>query len=83
MKDEENHAVGKRVAVVGTTGSGKTTLARELAHRLGYPHVELDALHWEPNWGEAPRDVFRARVDAALRGDCWVIDGNYGKARDI
>jgi adenylate kinase family enzyme len=73
----------KRIAVVGTTGSGKTTLARELAQRLGYPHVELDALHWEPNWAEAPRDIFRARVEAALRGECWVTDGNYGKVRDI
>jgi adenylate kinase family enzyme len=73
----------RRIAVIGTTGSGKTTLARELARRLGYPHIELDALHWEPNWVEAARDVFRARVDAALRGDYWVIDGNYGKVRDI
>ena len=83
MKDERNQAIGKRFAVIGTTGSGKTTLARELARRLGYPHIELDALHWEPNWTETPRDVFRARVDAALCGETWVVDGNYGKARDI
>ncbi|MCI0477322.1 MAG: hypothetical protein L0Y55_13830 [Anaerolineales bacterium] len=74
---------GNRIAVVGATGSGKTTLAREIARRLSYPHVETDALHWEPNWTEAPRDIFRARVDAASRGDCWVIDGNYSKVRDI
>jgi hypothetical protein len=77
------HPLGKRIAVVGTTGSGKTTLARELARRLGYPHIELDALHWETNWTEAPLDVFRGRVDAALRGETWIIDGNYGKVRDI
>jgi len=75
--------LGNRIAVIGTTGAGKTTLARELARRLGYPHIELDALHWEPNWTEAPLEVFRARVDAALCGDGWVIDGNYGKVRDI
>ena len=76
------HPLGKRIAVVGTTGSGKTTLAREVARRLGYPHIELDALHWEPNWTEAPLDVFRARVDAALRGETWVVDGNYSQVRD-
>ncbi len=74
---------GKRIAVVGTTGSGKTTLACQLAQQLGYPHIEMDSLHWGPNWTEVPRDVFRARVDEALRDDNWVIDGNYGKARDI
>lgn len=73
----------RRIAVIGTTGSGKTTLARQLAERLGYPHVELDALHWEPNWTEAPLDLFRARTAHALAGDTWVVDGNYSKVRDI
>ncbi|CAG0943910.1 partial gluconokinase, partial [Anaerolineae bacterium] len=73
----------KRISVVGVTGSGKTTFARQLAQRLGYPHIEMDALHWEPNWVQAPWDVFRARVDLALHGDTWVIDGNYSRARDI
>jgi adenylate kinase family enzyme len=67
----------KRIAVVGATGSGKTTLARELATRLGVRHIELDALHWEPNWVEAPRETFLGRVDQALSGDGWIADGNY------
>jgi adenylate kinase family enzyme len=75
--------IGHRIAVIGTTGSGKTTLARQISERLVIPHVELDALHWEPNWGEPPLSVFRGRVDRALRGDMWVIDGNYSKVRDI
>jgi adenylate kinase family enzyme len=72
-----------RVSVVGATGSGKTTFAAHLAHVLAVPHVELDSLHWERNWVEAPLEIFRARVERALTGDRWVVDGNYSKARDI
>jgi len=71
------------VVVVGTSGSGKTTLARRLARTLGVPNVELDALHWAPNWTEVPDEVMRERVDRALRGPAWVVDGNYLKMRDI
>jgi adenylate kinase family enzyme len=73
----------RRVSVVGSSGSGKTTFARRLAAKLGVPHVELDAFHWEAGWIEANNDVFRARVEAATAGDGWVADGNYARARDI
>lgn len=71
------------VAVVGTSGAGKTTTARLIAARLQLPHVELDALHWDANWTMAPLPVFRERVARALAGEAWVIDGNYGKVRDL
>jgi adenylate kinase family enzyme len=74
---------GKRIAVVGTTGSGKTTIASALASLYDLPHVELDALHWGPNWQEPPLEVFRQRVSQALAGDAWVTDGNYLKVRDV
>ena len=73
----------RRIVVVGTTGSGKTTLAGQIARRLRIPHVELDALHWDPGWTAAPTDVFRERVARALAGDVWVVDGNYGKVREV
>lgn len=73
----------RRIAVVGTTGSGKTVLARSISLRLAIPHVELDALFWEDNWTPAPVEVFRERTARALSGDAWVADGNYGKVRDI
>lgn len=73
----------QRIVVVGTSGSGKTTLARQLGVVLGIPFVELDALHWEPNWTSASLPVLRARVEAALNGDGWVVDGNYSKVRDL
>lgn len=73
----------QRISVVGTSGSGKTTLARQISQRLGIPHVELDALHWEPNWVEVPDEVMRDRVSVALSGNTWVVDGNYSMVRDI
>ena len=74
---------GQRIVVVGTSGAGKTTFAQAIAQKLAIPHVELDALHWEPNWTEAPLDVFRSRIVAALAGECWVVDGNYSKVRPL
>jgi adenylate kinase family enzyme len=72
-----------RVAVVGTSCSGKTTLARELAAIFACPHVELDALHWGPNWTSTPTEQLRPRVERALSGSAWVCDGNYAALRDI
>jgi adenylate kinase family enzyme len=53
----------QRIVVVGTTGSGKTTMAGQLAGRLGYPHVEQDALNWGPDWTMRPNEEFLALVD--------------------
>ena len=64
--------------MIGGTGSGKTTFARALARRLGVPHVELDALQWQPGWVETGAEDLRERVAVALGGDGWVVDGNYG-----
>jgi adenylate kinase family enzyme len=71
--------MGRRINVKGTSGSGKTTFAQELARRLDVPFVELDALHWaSPGWQEPSDEEFRASVAEAIAPlDGWVIDGNY------
>lgn len=76
-------AVPQRIAIVGTSGTGKTTLAQQVGQQLGIAHIELDALHWDPNWVPASLEVFRARVAEALEGDRWVTDGNYSSVRDL
>jgi adenylate kinase family enzyme len=74
---------GQRIAVIGVTGSGKTTLATRLANMLGIPHVELDGLNWQPGWQPTEPEVFRQRVERALDCQAWVVDGNYSEVRDI
>ena len=73
----------ERIVVIGRTGSGKTTLARELAGALEVPHVELDALYFGANFSTAPLSVLRDRVSAAIAGDRWVTDGNKSVVRDL
>ncbi len=73
----------QRVIVIGTTGSGKTALARELAQILGGVHIELDAHNFLPGWTDRPLEDMRARVAEAVKAERWVACGNYGKVRDI
>ena len=72
-----------RMVIIGVTSSGKSTLAENLARRFGHRFIELDALHWEPNWQEAPLEVFRMRVKNAIRAEKWVVAGNYHVVRDL
>jgi adenylate kinase family enzyme len=75
-----------RIAVVGTTGSGKTTLAKALAAQLALPYIELDALNWQAGWRDLSRtdpDEFIRRVTLAVAADTWVLDGGYALVRDF
>jgi len=69
--------LSQRIWVVGSSGAGKSTTARALAQRLRLAHIELDNLHWGPDWYERPHKEFAARLDEALVAGSWVVDGNY------
>lgn len=72
-----------RIVVVGATSSGKSTLAKRLAEKIGGDFIELDALHWEPNWVEAKPEDLRERVKTATSSQVWVVAGNYHAVRDV
>jgi len=67
----------KRISLVGSSGSVKTTVARRLAKALSVPHIEVDALHWGANWNAATKDELLVRVKAATTGEAWVVDETY------
>ena len=84
QRDPVNTLAGcDRVLILGRTGSGKTTLARELSAALDVPHVELDSLYFGPDFSTAPLSVLRERTSEAIAGDRWVTDGNKRAVRDL
>lgn len=72
-----DHPLGSRVSVIG--GGGKSTLAKALAARTGLTYIELDALHWKPNWVESTAAELADKVNAAIAAapGGWIADGSY------
>jgi adenylate kinase family enzyme len=73
----------RRVVVIGTTGSGKSTVAERLSAQTGLRIIELDALYWGRDWQGVPVDLFRHRVERETRDGGWIVVGNYGQVRDL
>ena len=72
-----------RIVIIGTSCAGKTTLAQRIAEILKVEHIELDALHWGPEWKPVELEEFRRSVAKAVDADKWVVDGNYVQVRDL
>jgi len=73
----------RRVLVIGSGGSGKTTLARRLGKSSGLPVVHLDARYWRPGWIPPPPADWEATVRQLLAAESWIMDGNYGGTLDL
>lgn len=68
-----------RIVILGNSGSGKSTLARRLGADLGIPVFHMDRLHWKPRWQESTDEELLANMEEAMRGESWIIDGNYSR----
>ena len=73
-------APGRRICVAGTSGAGKTYVARALAARLGLRYVCCDELIWRAHWEPVPRDQQYAAFDLATHDGDWTFDGNLGRS---
>ena len=73
----------RRIAVIGSGGAGKSTLARRLGEKLGIEVIHLDALFWKPGWVATPQEEWRPVVEQLAARDSWIIDGNYGSTLDL
>jgi adenylate kinase family enzyme len=84
MKPEKVKSANlKRISIVGSSCSGKTTFGKNLAEILKIKYVELDAINWLPDWVERPKDEFIDLVERAAAEETWVFDGNYTRTREI
>jgi len=76
-------STAKRIAVVGSPGAGKSTLAIQLGALLDLPVVHLDQLWWRPGWIEAGVEAFDAELERVVGTDAWIIDGNYSRTLNV
>jgi adenylate kinase family enzyme len=53
------------------------TFALQLGRLLDLPLIHLDRHYWQPGWVEPAPSVWERRVSELVRGDEWVMDGNY------
>lgn len=76
----------KKINVIGTSASGKSTFSKILAEKLGVEYIELDDLFWLDNWQESSNEQFFEKLQMKIdRADHqgYVIDGNYSRTQPI
>lgn len=73
----------KRIMIIGSPASGKSTLAYELSKILGIPVYHLDKYYWKDNWEATSFEDFREVINNIVLNDTWIIDGDYFKTIDI
>jgi adenylate kinase family enzyme len=73
----------KKVMVIGSGGSGKSTFSRKLGDITGIGVIHLDSVFWRPGWQRTPTDEWESEVARMVLRDSWIMDGNFGGTRLI
>lgn len=71
-----------KILIIGSSGTGKSTLALELGEILNLPVHHLDIYFWKPNWVQNDREQFDAALTEILKKEKWIIDGDYGRTME-
>lgn len=65
----------RRIAIVGISGSGKSSWARALADATGLPPHHMDSLFWRGAWQAVPEAEYVAAQATLVAGEAWIIEG--------
>ena len=66
-----------KIAVVGSGGAGKSSIAECLSSSLCYEKIELDSIFWEKNWAPIDSKRFQEIINLYLERDNVIIVGTY------
>ena len=73
----------KKINIVGSSGSGKTTFGRKLSKIINIEYYEIDSLFWKANWTKTENKEFRKKIEDITNLEEWILDGNYQKLNDL
>ncbi|OYR17660.1 P-loop NTPase family protein [Brucella grignonensis] len=66
-----------RIMIIGGSGSGKTSLAREIAKITKLPSVHIDWFYYDPGWQLRKHDLVQKDVIQAANEPEWIMEGNH------
>ena len=67
-----------KILITGTTCTGKTTLGKRLSKQTKIAQIDLDDIHFLPNWVEKDPDIFVNDVNTELENhSSWIVTGSY------
>ena len=68
----------RKIIITGTTCTGKTTLGKKIFKEFNIPQIDLDDIHFLPNWIEKENDVFVNDVNLEIeKHQKWIVTGSY------
>lgn len=73
----------KKIAIIGSGGSGKSTLSQRLGKEFELPVYHLDTLYWKPGWCKPESEEWADIQKKLCQQASWIVDGNYVSTLDI
>jgi adenylate kinase family enzyme len=67
-----------KIVVLGSSGTGKTTICRMISKKLKIKELHLDSVYWKKDWNNISKEEYNTYMkDFLVKNKSWVIDGNY------
>jgi adenylate kinase family enzyme len=64
-----------KIAVIGISGTGKSTISRKIADSTKLPLYHMDTIIWKENWVEADSSSIEKSLETISKTNAWVIEG--------
>lgn len=73
----------KKILIVGSPGSGKSTFSKKLGTVTNLPVIHLDKEYWLPNWTVPEKQDWLKKLEKIIDEDAWILDGTYLDTLDM
>lgn len=72
----------KKIHIIGSVGSGKTTLAKEISSNFNIPYYELDDVFWIRRKSgdiKRPDEIREEYLKSIIQSESWIFEGVHNE----